>query len=197
MKYGRREDEAIVRRFLYGLLVAALAFAVVASGCAKKEEEEKPPAEEAKVIEYIDLRFSDDSPQDGVFGASLFTIEAYVNGELVKKIDAVKDRPIQGLGDVVGNHRDANGGKSFVYRIEIPEKEFEVAGEKKVGRDYVKDVRIVCRVANDYRIEMATDKQPTFVLVAHKKGNVVDEMGKAIKEKINKPEDVEIRIKTR
>gem|GEM_PF-5184752 len=144
---------------------------------------------------YVDLRFSDDSPQDGVFGASLFTIEAYVNGELVKKIDAVKDRPIQGLGDVVGNHRDANGGKSFVYRIDIPEKEFEVAGEKKVGRDYVKDVRIVCRVANDYRIEMATDKQPTFVLVAQKEGNVV-EMGKAIKEKINKPEDVEIWVGT-
>jgi hypothetical protein len=60
-KYGRREDEAIVKRFLYGLLVAALAFAV-ASGCAKKEGEEKPPAaEEVKVVGVVYLIGAPDS----------------------------------------------------------------------------------------------------------------------------------------
>lgn len=126
-------------------------------------------------VRRLQVRLSDDSPEDGTGGALLFRERIFIDGVEHREI-----RPLVGGGVRRQGRLEASGGNQVVltYNIErdfVPGVADEISDYKEIRRI---DLELV--LANDYRVEVTSDMQtnnsgePVFLPVARANGNIQD-----------------------
>jgi hypothetical protein len=119
----------------------------------------------------IDIRISDASPEDGEGGGALFA-----NDIIIYDLEGNRFR-----GSEIGFRALVEGGfqrRGFLAADGIEEIliSYDFNDRTYAGPDIseIKQVRLELVVANDYLIEMASDRQPVFLEMARAVGNVKD-----------------------
>jgi len=122
-------------------------------------------------VTRIDVRISDDSPEDGEGGGALFASDIViydVEGKQTRGSE-MGFRPLVEGGFQRRGYLAADGNEQIVIRYDLGDRSY-------VGPDLaaIERINIELVVANDYRIEIASDQQPTFLPLAQAVGNVKD-----------------------
>jgi hypothetical protein len=129
----------------------------------------------ASNVKRLFVRLTDDSPEDGVGGALLLREQIFVDGVEHREI-----RPLVEGGVQRGGLIEASGANSVIltYDIEgqfIPGVDDDITDYEEIGKI---DIGLV--VANDYRIEVASNMQttatgePAYLIVQRAEGNITD-----------------------
>ena len=143
----------------------------------------------SNAVAFVEVRLGDDSPEDGVNGAVLFAENIILkdvrgqqwNGAQVGYV------PARTGGELRDGFAVADGGDRIVLRYNLEAlaaaRVVEVAGEptwQPTTVDSLAEVRFELTLANDYRVEVASNRQtnieaqPVFLLVERAPGNVGD-----------------------
>jgi hypothetical protein len=128
-------------------------------------------------IKKVLVRLSDDSPEDGVGGALLYRERIFIDG--VEHPEIVQKRLFEG-GVWRRGLLEASGGDVVMLTYDI-EHDFRPGVEDKIT-DFkeIRKVEVGLVLANDYRVEMASNMQtnssgqPAFLLVTRADGNIRD-----------------------
>ncbi len=126
-------------------------------------------------VETIVLRLSDDSPEDGVGGARLFSERIIING-----VEHPEIVPILRGGVRRGGVIEANGVEAIelTYNMAILFK--SLSADEIESFQEVSEVEFELAIANDYRIEVTSNLQvngqdePVFLPVERAHGNISD-----------------------
>ncbi|NKB69600.1 MAG: hypothetical protein GKR89_21225 [Candidatus Latescibacteria bacterium] len=133
-----------------------------------------------KPLENIWVRLRDDSPEDGRGGALLFDYDVVLvdtSGRQLRGSEIGFLPTVEG-GISRGDNLAADGSEIILINYNLDEWAFD-----EVETDDLRRVSIELAVANDYRIEMASDRQtdgelrrarPVFLTVHRAAGNVQD-----------------------
>ena len=143
----------------------------------------------SNAVAFVEVRLSDDSPEDGENGAVLFAENIILkdvrghqwNGAQVGYV------PVRTGGELRDGFAVADGGDRMVLRYNLEAlaaaRVVEVDGElawRPTTVDSLAEVRFELALANDYRVEVASNRQtnieaqPVFLLVERAPGNVGD-----------------------
>ncbi|MEE3233365.1 MAG: hypothetical protein VX294_04300 [Candidatus Latescibacterota bacterium] len=126
-------------------------------------------------VETVVLRLTDDSPEDGIGGARLFSERVVINGvehpEIVPTLrGGVRD------GGVI----EANGVESIELTYNIASDLQILTGDQIESFQEIRDIQFELAIANDYKLEVTSNLQvnsqdePVFLLVERAHGNVSD-----------------------
>ena len=129
-------------------------------------------------IAFLQIRLSDDSPEDGEGGAALFSQEIIltdINGNRVTGSE-IRFRPRIEGGAKHPSYLAADGTRKLTLTYDFEDPTYDGGPEPSRIRRIT--VRLV--VANDYRIEVTSnaqtnaDNRPVFLPVARARGNIKD-----------------------
>nr|HID59671.1 hypothetical protein [Desulfobacterales bacterium] len=118
-------------------------------------------------VEKLIIRLSDDSPEDGVGGAVLYSEKIFIDGHLAD----IQPR-IEG-GIAREGFLEASGDKTITLT-------YNIRSDYKGDYRLIKEIESVLVLANDYKVEVTSNLQtnaegvPVFLPVTRAKGNVKD-----------------------
>jgi len=126
-------------------------------------------------VQRIVVRLSDDSPEDGRGGALILREQIFIDG-----VEHPEVEPLIEGGIVRRGLLEASGGNTVTLTYDVasdfrPGVEDEITDFREIRR-----IEIGLVVANDYRIEVASNMQtnatgePAFLLVERASGNITD-----------------------
>ena len=123
------------------------------------------------VITRIDVRISDDSPEDGTGGGALFAsdIAIYdIEGNEIRGAE-IGFRPLIEGGFQRRGYLAADGNEQIVISYDFNDRSYAGPDLADIER-----VTVELVVANDYRIEVASDQQGVYLPFLQASGNVKD-----------------------
>lgn len=126
-------------------------------------------------VETVVLRLSDDSPEDGVGGARLFSERVIING-----VEHPEIVPVLRGGVRRGGVIEANGVEAIELTYNIAANFAVQDGDEIEDFQGIREIEFEMAVANDYRIEVTSNLQvngqdePVFLLVERAHGNISD-----------------------
>ena len=124
-------------------------------------------------VEEVVIRISDDSPESPEEGAVLFLERILIDGEVQDKIVPLVEGGVQEDGVL-----KAKGTDAILLTYDI-RNDFELTEATPTYRD-AKKLEFELILANDYRVEVTSNKQvtslggPIFLPVAHAENNITD-----------------------
>lgn len=122
-------------------------------------------------ITQINVRIGDDSPEDGEGGGALFASDIVIydlDGKQTRGSE-IGFRPLVEGGFQRRGYLAADGNEKIVVRYDFGDRTYAGPDLASIER-----VNIELVVANDYRIEIASDQQSTYLPLAQAVGNVKD-----------------------
>jgi len=123
-------------------------------------------------VTAIEVRIRDDSPEDGEDGGALFAADILIwdlEGKQTRGSE-IGFRPQKEGGFLRQGFLSADGNESIVVRFDFNDRTYSGPDPGNIER-----VRIEMVVANDYLIEVSSDRQnDVFLPVAQARGNVKD-----------------------
>ena len=143
----------------------------------------------SNAVAFVEVRLGDDSPEDGENGAVLFAENIILTDVLGHQWTGaqVGYAPSRTGGELRDGFAVADGGDRMVLRYNLEAlaaaRVVEVDGEptwRPTTVDSLAEVRFELALANDYRVEVASNRQtnieaqPVFLLVERAPGNVGD-----------------------
>lgn len=143
----------------------------------------------SNAVTFIEVRLGDDSPEDGENGAVLFAENIFLKDVLGHQWNGaqVGYAPARTGGELRDGFAVADGGDRMVLRYNLEAlaaaRVVVVDGEptwQPTTVDSLAEVRFELALANDYRVEVASNRQtnieaqPVFLLVERAPGNVGD-----------------------
>lgn len=143
----------------------------------------------SNAVTFIEVRLGDDSPEDGENGAVLFAENIILKDVLGHQWNGaqVGYAPVRTGGELRDGFAVADGGDRMVLRYNLEAlaaaRVVVVDGEptwQPTTVDSLAEVRFELALANDYRVEVASNRQtnieaqPVFLLVERAPGNVGD-----------------------
>ncbi len=122
-------------------------------------------------VERIQIRISDDSPEDGDGGGALFAsdIVIYNRDGIQTRGSEIGFRPLIEGGFQRSGYLAANGSEQIVISYNFTDRSYAGPDVSDIERAVIELV-----IANDYMVEIASDRQGTFLLLARASGNVKD-----------------------
>ena len=126
-------------------------------------------------VETVVLRLSDDSPEDGVGGARLFSERVIING-----VEHPEIVPVLRGGVRRGGVIEANGVEAIELTYNVSASFETQAGDEIEDTKGIREIEFELAIANDYRIEVTSNLQvngqdePVFLLVERAHGNISD-----------------------
>ena len=122
-------------------------------------------------VSRIDVRISDDSPEDGTGGGALFASDIILHDTEGKQTrgSEIGFRPLVEGGFQRRGYLAADGNEQIQISYDLNDRTYDGPDLASIERASIELV-----VANDYRIEIASDQQETFLLLAQAAGNVKD-----------------------
>lgn len=123
-------------------------------------------------VTAIEVRISDDSPQDGIDGGALFAADIIIHdleGNTIRGSEiGFRARPEGGFQRA--GFLSADGNETILLRYDFNDRTYSGPDPARIER-----VQIELVIANDYLVEMSSDRQEGFFLpVARASGNVQD-----------------------
>ena len=143
----------------------------------------------SNAVTFVEVRLGDDSPEDGENGAVLFAENIILKDVLGHQWNGaqVGYAPVRTGGELRDGFAVADGGDRMVLRYNLEAlaaaRVVVVDGEptwQPTTVDSLAEVRFELALANDYRVEVASNRQtnieaqPVFLLVERAPGNVGD-----------------------
>ncbi len=128
-------------------------------------------------VARIDVRISDDSPEDGEGGGALFASDIIIYDQEGKQTrgSEIGFRPLIEGGFQRRGYLAADGNEQIIVSYDFNDRSY--AGPDLAA---IERVNIELVVANDYRLEVSSDRQSTFLLLAQATGNVKDNSNQRI-----------------
>ena len=132
----------------------------------------------SSTVGIVTLRVGDDSPEDGEGGAILYSERIIVKDVLGNKYDSadVGFAANRDGGTTINGFPTANGADSITLEYDLR----RLALLLPTTADSLREVTFELQVANDYKVEVASDvqtnadAQPVFLPVARARGNIKD-----------------------
>mgnify|MGYP004260364671 FL=1 len=122
-------------------------------------------------ISRIEVRIADDSPEDGVGGGALFASDIAIFDIEGKEIrgSEIGFRPLIEGGFQRRGYLAADGNEKITISYDFNDRSYAGPDLADIGR-----IAIELVVANDYRIEVNSDQQGTYLPLMQAEGNVKD-----------------------
>ena len=126
-------------------------------------------------VQRLIIRLSDDSPEDGVGGALLLRERIFIDGVEHPEIEPVIEGGVERVGLLEASGANA---ATLTYNVEAdyrPREEGEAVDFREIEK-----IEVGLVVANDYRIEVASNMQTNatlesaFLVVERARGNITD-----------------------